>query len=330
MRADAFRDKAFVKCGDGGSYYSGPFLIDKGMLLAGAAALDKDKGMMVVQMDTEEPNPVCARPEKRLQDGYQWVVTFNASRIRDRYRLDGVWQPWGTFRNQQYLVVIAALFKRNGEWFASDMRKMGLAVSFLVSAPPNFGSWWELGTRAVGSQGEAEGVLRPTQFNTLLDTIKQPSCADVFAGTVPVKPLAPGHSITDTYARTIEIVKENASKGIPDALTPHINPHPGREWLAPVPVCYSITHGVADPPGVNRKCDPTGELVRVPGDLDVPSDFWESYDRRCKNIHMQGPGLEIKLKDSGHDDHRKRFISCTEIFLLGALRKQLIDLGFGK
>ena len=91
-----------------------------------------------------------------------------------------------------------------------------------------------------------------------------------------------------------------------------------------MPVCYSITHQPGDPPNVNRKCDETGEVVRVPGDLAVPPDFGQSYERQCKE---QGPGIEVKLKGARPDDGRKRYIHCGEIFLLGALRKQLINLG---
>jgi len=330
-RAELFRDRAFTKCGDGDSYYSGPFLINNkaGCNLSDAGAVHDCQ--MVVQM--ENPARVFARPDGPVQGGYQWAVTFDASRVRDRYRINGAWQPWGKFQSPQPPVVIASLLMTNGEWFGSDMRISGLEVSLAASAAlnrPNLGTLLGVVNRALSNLGEMESALRPTPFDEFLRSISKPPCADNDSGTVSLRVRAPSHSLDDTYARTVEIVKENESKGIPDALAPAIQVHPGPQWLRPIPVCYAITHKAGDPPQINRQCEPTGEVVRLPGDLAVPPDFWQSYDRRCKEMHMQGPGLEVKLKDPKPDDGRKRYIHCGDAFDLGALREQLIELGFGK
>jgi hypothetical protein len=326
-KAELLGNRGFAKCGSGNSYYSGPFIIDKKMGLGCIGHADGSSGhdcQMVLEMDTDttDPTPFAAKPDMPLRDGYQWAITFDASKTRDRYKLDGIWQAWGRPRNQQNLVIIAVLFKRSGEWFASDMRMSGPEASLAGSFPPTIGSMLGVYTRAVGNLGEMQGILRPTPFDELLGTITKPSCTDIQSATVPIRSSAPGHSLRDTYARTIEIAKENASNGIPDALNAPISPIKG---LRTLDVCYSITHAAKDPPKVYRQCEKTGEVVRVPGDLDVPPGFWASYRQRCD----QSPALEVALKGAGRNDGRKRFIDCTDAMFLAATRKSLLAVGVG-
>jgi hypothetical protein len=131
-------------------------------------------------------------------------------------------------------------------------------------------------------------------------------------------PDATGHSLNDTYARTLEIMNDNASKGRRDAIG-------STGWLTPFEVCYSVRQEVIDANHVRRVCDKTGEVVRVPGDLAVPPGFWDTYAQSCKAAGMGG--LEVKLASPSPNDGKKRFISCTGVFLLGAERKQLIEKG---
>jgi hypothetical protein len=90
-------------------------------------------------------------------------------------------------------------------------------------------------------------------------------------------------------------------------------------------VCYSIKQVVIDAGHTRRICDKTGEVIRVPGDLAVPPAFWETYAQSCKAAGMGE--LEVTLTSPSPDDGRKRFISCTSAFILGANRKQLIERG---
>ena len=324
-RAALFRDTTFANCGDSGAYYLGPFVADQKMGLGCSGHADGSSGhdcWFVVEVDTDPANPApfAATPDKALEGGYQWAITVDVLKIRERYRLDGVWQPWGAFRSQRSQMIVGGLFERGGEWFAADMRQMGLQTSRLVSTPFNFMNLWQLVTHAGTAVGEAHGVLRPTRFDELLAAVTRPSCADIDSSTAPVQSVH--HSLNDTYARTIEIVQENKSKGAPDALGNMFSPI---RALRQLDVCYSISHAPQDPPHVYRKCEKTGEVVRVPGDLDVPPDFWVRYLERCNQT--SGAGLEVKLKGLAHDDGRKRFIHCGDATTLDVVRKGLIEAG---
>jgi hypothetical protein len=89
----------------------------------------------------------------------------------------------------------------------------------------------------------------------------------------------------------LQIAKENESKGIPDVFNDRIgSPIRG---LRSFDVCYSITHKPGDAPGVDRQCEKTEEVVMVPGDLDVPPDFWGNYRSRCDQT--KGLRLEVAL-----------------------------------
>jgi hypothetical protein len=129
---------------------------------------------------------------------------------------------------------------------------------------------------------------------------------------------ATGHSLDDTYARTLEIMNDNARKGIRDAIG-------STGWLTPFEVCYSVKQEVIDATHIRRICDKTGEVVRVPGDLAVKPAFWDTYAQSCKAIRMGE--LEVKLSSPSPNDGRKRLLSCTSLFLLGARRKALTEEG---
>ncbi len=153
----------------------------------------------------------------------------------------------------------------------------------------------------------------------------EPPEADPYTGTPRTRnrPSAPGHSIDDTFPRFVEIVQENKSKGLRDSLS-------DTGWLTPFPVCYSVTRAV--PPLVGPpKCDPTGESVRVPGDLLVGPEFWDDsrrlfYVRQC---NQERGGLQVELRN-GTNDGKKRFVTCMTAAQLSARRQILSQYGLGK
>jgi hypothetical protein len=96
-RAELFRERAFSKYGE--SYYSGPFQVDNltGLACSLAGGQAARSCQMVIGLDNPLPAPISAVFDGSSNEGgYQWVVFFNASNIRSRYRADGVWQPWGS------------------------------------------------------------------------------------------------------------------------------------------------------------------------------------------------------------------------------------------
>ncbi len=137
------------------------------------------------------------------------------------------------------------------------------------------------------------------------------------AGTAP---RFPGHSLDDSYQRAVEIARENQSKGVPDAMSRlTVAQWPGR------PVCSSFT---GNPPA----CVPTGEVVRLSGDLDEAADFWNESSPGYFRLHCntsaapwaQGQ-VEIKLK--GQTDSNKRYVSCATAENLAFYRQTYANLG---
>jgi hypothetical protein len=128
---------------------------------------------------------------------------------------------------------------------------------------------------------------------------------------------AAGHSLQDSYQRTMQITQQNRSKGIVDPLDRVYNS------LPPRPVCSSIT------PGRPPQCIPTGEVVRVPGDLNMPPAFWDRSSPSWYYVTCGGPsrnlGLEIKL--NGQTDDRKRYIDCITATFLADRRQMMVDAG---
>jgi len=184
--------------------------------------------------------------------------------------------------------------------------------------------------------GQWSEEIGPDIFKLPLISLKQitpsqkPSCTDILK-TPPPPPSAPGHSLNDTYKRTIEILQDNKNKGITDSVALLLNrgapPQGGRGRGAgggsfgPLPVCYSISDA--------RKCDPSGETVVVPGDLKTPHGFWDdssptNYFKLCGRTN--GIRLEVILTDHPPDG-RQRYMSCPDLSWLKVRRTQLLELG---
>ena len=182
--------------------------------------------------------------------------------------------------------------------------------------------------------GQPEIEIRPQEgnFKAFANQCAPPGVTDVPGNPArstqpipktPYQPSAPDHSINDTYAQLSKTVDLNQASGTRDDVG-------STGWLPRLNVCYSITHDPADPPHVIRKCEQTGETVRVPGDLIVPTGFWERsspdyFANRCK----KGNKLEVKVKGAANDG-KKRFITCTDAFVLSGTRTVLLDEGVHK
>jgi hypothetical protein len=318
-RAAAFQQQLFPKCDE--AYYSGPFLVDNRMGLGCNFLVNQasQNCQMAVRVETTGDQPIKAQPDGPSRDGYEWEIYFDASGIRTTYRIDGNWRPWGdSAMPSNHRVIIGALYKRGDDWYARDMRMTGLAYARLTDPLTVFGS-----ILANANTGENIRAALPTQFDSLLNTLEKPSCAEI-RGVI-----APGHSLSDTYSRTMEIIRENKSKSIRDSLAEMSPQGPQRQGgrgggggslFRPLPVCYSISD--------SRKCDATGETVVFPGDLKMPPGFWNkaspnNYFRLCAPTN--GVRLEVTLTEPSSNG--KRYMACADLSWLEVRRQQLIELG---
>lgn len=121
---------------------------------------------------------------------------------------------------------------------------------------------------------------------------------------------APGHSLNDTYEKSLEIEKENESRGIPDGIK-------GTDFLT-IFVCSSIT--------ARGQCQRTGETVRFPGDLAMPLDWAAlSVVGYCRDRVSEG--VEVVLKTPLQKNVPKRFLRCADALYLNQTRQQLTRLG---
>jgi hypothetical protein len=116
------------------------------------------------------------------------------------------------------------------------------------------------------------------------------------------------HALSDTYTRMLELRRDNIRMSGDDSIDP--------QEFYPIPVCYSA--------GAGTKCDPSGEEVRVPGDLAKPLN-WPAFSttRYCDSRTEE----EIVLKSPKQNDGKKRFLLCTDAFILAHRRALLIKLG---
>ena len=204
---------------------------------------------------------------------------------------------------------------------------MGLLVRVLPDKAAEVSDTWPvtnwIGVRIVTDPKSSDGwqhLVAKRGINTWFGWVPPRTFPDENNPSPQIAPnssSASVHSANDTYERTIEIVQENKSRGVRDDVG---------LWARsfdPVAVCYSFTHGPTDPPGVNRQCDSTGEVLRAPGDLAVQPNFWQTYD---DVFRAPGTGpVEVALK--GHEDGKTRYISCSTAELLNSRRKTLIQSG---
>ena len=336
QQVEKFKNGAFTKCGNGAQapvggiegdlYYSGPFDVDASIVPDGLLPGAHHGQMVVESQTTKSLRSFVPLPDSTVAPPNQWKgsIVLNSSESRERFRYDGKdWGKWEASKTLHPPVVVALLLKRNGRWFASDARLTGYRNSLVASLPGNFDSntiMMMFNTLLAGTK-ELQALLGPwPTLDDLLKTINPPSCDDLF----PQRPVAPGHSITDTYVRTMQIARENASKGVHDNVcwegpdnVPHSN-CPSVNFVG-LPVCYSF-----DKSGI---CVPTGERVHVPGDVVfVDAVDWETFGRpgACRSLPQS---IEVSLKDATKDDGRKRFINCVTAGMLAAVRKRLIDRG---
>ncbi len=122
---------------------------------------------------------------------------------------------------------------------------------------------------------------------------------------------APGHLLSDTYARTLEVAADNANGHVPDSLD-----KAEAESFMRLYACYSIDSG--------GTCQPSGDTVRFPGDLANPLD-WNAIS--SPGYCRSRPGVEVVLKEPVHHDGKRRFMRCVDIAILAGTRKQLMELG---
>jgi hypothetical protein len=126
-------------------------------------------------------------------------------------------------------------------------------------------------------------------------------------------PVAPGHSLNDTYTQAQTIAQDNVSKGIRDIVNPSY-----LKARLPLPVCFSIA--------ATGNCQKSGETIWVPGDLAQPLD-WNKFQQPGACRPPQPDQIEVVLKSAATDDKRKRYIRCAEAGILASVRKDLVDLG---
>lgn len=332
-QVDRFSGTGFTQCE--GSYYSGPFplpvLACSDVFRDGRPHLPKTC-QMLIEMRVTNAKPsfrakLGAQPTTAEgMNGLRWqgAITFNFSVSRTRLRADDEWLQWGEWRDQQPPVIVAALLKKNGQWYASDLRNTGQMLS--NSTQPTPGSVVDIlrGQMAAGGEIVQQQLGASVTLDRLLTTMKQPSCAEI----PPPPPSAPGHSLSDTYSHTLEIIRDNESRGIADSVPMFLKA--GRAGsgrgsnpavFGPLPVCSSINN--------MRRCDPTGETVVVPGDLRVPPGFWDdaspvNYFKLCDRAN--GIGLEVVLTEHVNDG-KKRYMTCPDLTWLKTRRTQLLQLG---
>jgi hypothetical protein len=257
------------------------------------------------------------------------VIDYTSYRIRLRSdfrtatstRSQRVWDPWSepianaatTLSKEVHdrisptAKAIGLMIKKNGQWifgFGPDFPMGTFLPPAILRAVP--GAERLPGARDASREtvGPAAGVLiSGTDFIEEMARQKPKSCDDPIPRP-PLPPSAPGHSLGDTYARTMELEKENARKGIRDDV---------RDFVG-LPVCFAIDR--------TGRCDKAPESVYVPGDLAKPLD----WDALGPGICRRQPGLvlEVELKAAPHE---KRFLNCITAGSLAAARKRMIDLG---
>jgi hypothetical protein len=138
----------------------------------------------------------------------------------------------------------------------------------------------------------------------------------------PTSGPAPGHLVTDTYARAVEILQKNQKNRVPDAYEQLI------PLFSPNPTCSPsfLGHGVTDP---GWACANTDKFFRMPGDLRVPPAFWDesgpgSYQQACKPPLSRQPWItEVQLV--AEPGGAPAIVLCRSIVKLAALRKQLVN-----
>jgi hypothetical protein len=241
-----------------------------------------------------------------VENGIHWkgFITMKSSIFRVRYVYGGKWRLWGAWQDMPAGI--------------SANRDDGLRIEH---AAYQNGRW----SREAGPDiSQIPGLLRFVTATTGIDPhadmsldgiIKyKPACSDILSD-VPHEGVHPKlHRITDTYAETSEIIKRNKENGMPDAL----DGYPFTSFRA-LPICASI--------GANGKCEPAGETVMVPGDLAVPTAFWQRgspqfqvWTQRCR---VPTAAVEVVLKSSG----QKRLALCGVVMTLKGRREQLINAG---
>jgi hypothetical protein len=123
------------------------------------------------------------------------------------------------------------------------------------------------------------------------------------------------HLITDTYSQTMEKIKDNASRGKRDS---YLKPFAG--LIPELKVCYSI---------VDNKCQETGEVVRLPGDLEMPEGFWDMSSPNkfgaCARHGDTAGSKSTEVRLTEQKDDKKRYLFCDSIWELSGLRDLLIE-----
>jgi hypothetical protein len=216
-QAHLFGGHAFAKCpGTENLYCIGPF--DENPLLCSDVFAHPPRRAktceMVVQIHATAPDPFDFDGTTELSsaeraEGVQWKgsIRFTGDKARSRHKADGEWLPWGNWQaeqdpNQRASVMVGAIWKKNGEWLASDLRATGLLIFNDHSIPT---SLMDLMKRA-SNQGGMEQLhfAAPRPMSLLLATIKQPSCEEILTGKRPVQP-SPVQSLGDrTFSGTVD------------------------------------------------------------------------------------------------------------------------------
>jgi hypothetical protein len=351
--AQLFQKRAFAQCGE--SFFTGLIDTDStGCLHEGQPlmGLNVSKCQIMMEMRVGGGVTPAFRPamsggpisEAQRLNGLEWqgAITFNYTVARLHLRADGVWlkpQPWKDMRPP---VPVALMWKRNGQWYLSDHRMIaGLYTTGPATTPGTNvitmiqGALSESSGMAVEGLQDAFGSAQPA--DQALASLNQAGCENVSsaeaassaaqAGMVPHStapdpslpstasiPTAPGHSLDDNYARTLQIVQENQARGINDPLGRMLH------LFGPIPVCSSFT-------GAPLRCVPTGEVVRVPGDLVTPPGFWSQSSPAYFGRQCRGGSLFTEITLNGPTDGRKRYMTCTALFNLSAERQNLATLG---
>jgi hypothetical protein len=296
-------DWAFTKCGD--RYYRG--VIDNSTCWnrpGGPGSRERPNVCRRYwEYDGLDPNPIAVPvPISRADqlNGLEWVgsitLTFEAEHTRDVF--NGRWGPWGPWKAQGTWVLgtgpyVINFRKEKGVW-TSDLRYTPGLVHMLTV--------------------DNEDLKGPLPCADLLN--KDPHTEAPPTPPPPVQTSSStGHLISDTYSQTMEKIKDNKSKGISDPYLSFLGP------LSGFKVCSAI---------IDNKCQETGEVVRLPGDLAVPEGFWDSSspnafgacNRHGKRI-PDPPSIVIKLTDQ--KDDKKRYLNCTQINILSARRQLLVE-----
>ncbi len=254
------------------------------------------KGMMELDHLRFDPPLDDTRSEgisyAEAHNGVKWkgILGVNYDDFRVRYVYGDMWQAWGPWQDK---------------FPNSEGRPGRYVIAYLTDTN---GTW----TYQAGPD-----VLKVPFFS--LDSLIQPKpgCANVLDGKAHAYiHTSPGHLISDSYRRLLEVQAKNKAEGTADdTLTIKFTPH-----------LLCLTEAPRRPPSAGC-AEASPDLVAVPGDLTSQLD-WKALESLRPGDCNNRPGVEVNPKGGEPDSYgRKKYLSCFEAAELAAVREKLLAYG---